>query len=1348
MKIEARPAIIEGLRLLAGQERAQVFLYHDPEDFEKLWTKEAVRADRPILIYWRGFPQISGNVKDDHVAVDAHVTPYHWALWFAKGLETVASIAILHAFRTDNRTLWDSWGERCRSMDTQLPWLRGYSLSDDIATVGGVQMLTKDSGYLHGMMAIRGHLERAPCKVELEASAINSLRDDLAGDARDHHSIANLVGPLVLARYLDVNISSIDVLAGDHQKRALLKLLEQFGWVHEATDQHGNSLGQILEERSGFDPLNSLANINYAMIDDQADQGYAAVLATSLDAKVCRHESGVDETALTGVGSTFHWWQNHPLGPAGGILAKLDNVVDWATPRLIPNVDILVLDLRLWIGKRNRGGTLDPLKEIVDTAKRLLKIAPGASIAASAHADKWFVEALQAADKSEDSVSESERYSYELASITLLPLLISHYDPSLPIIIFSSSRQREVSKRLRHRPNIHLQFVKPGIVGLPTSAKMVQRDLLDALLAARRQHQLRIVWRRIVSLLTNPPEFPNGLRVLPREPGSSYTSRDAYWKADEMTKGGSATQHLLSSLYLKLLQGDTAGLMTGCYELIETGYSSLAQKRYFVEIGMAWLRQQPIRLNSEQQQSYRYVQLAMALREIRSVAVHGQNLHADPLHSEPAIHLALAAMMVALIDFLEQKSDKYALLNCSQPSLLAVQHDAAFPKEAHTDLGPVDLSSLGGRCGSDTLFIVYALLSALHTVKRPVKGAVSTQDFGSRQLADLCSAFAGDKATPDLLGVKSPIPSGEAEDPAELKRELKPGPVRVVGSSDGGLSETYIQIVIPFEFQIDQFDAQAHKPLAANGWEIQRNELEALARLLNRDSRRGLSKENASLLRLKGGSLILEVKIGCNAKVDHTYSVRLNAPTLFLFDARRSKFGKSWRIGMLLVEYEYLDTCLDFDEVLAINNTLRGNLKSCIGALNAENGLQHLTVNHMVPSGSVVVGSPEVSHMQLHLLAQLGVVSASSMEPYVHAVATTEGPEGIRAFYEEVRNECGELGGKENSMQGSPYECFDLYRLLTVQPPTAWSKRNDDFSQHWLKSRTYNRSARSGVCYAFDYNSSCLILGRDEDATSEYLVPARRAYVVQWIHLLYMRAAISAFSKSLTDLTGDRGSAHRFEVLQGELQYFENVYNFPFISDEGRSRDLYPIARDAMDLDSYLNELDKEVRLTNEYYNRRDAQRLSSHSFRVGLVALIFAAVSMIFGFLGMNLLDDESICAMQRSLGDSQTSYCERTLKAKVVATLADEIEETDASRLSRASYSALCAAKIGSLSVNKELKIKFDRVLVAECKTLEIKGLAALETWYGEPKSSRWVSGGAILVGLAMLAILAAILFPRRRR
>ena len=85
--------------------------------------------------------------------------------------------------------------------------------------------------------------------------------------------------------------------------------------------------------------------------------------------------------------------------------------------------------------------------------------------------------------------------------LTLLPRLVAHVDPTLPIVLFSSTGRRDIVGKLKGYESIFTQFSKPHLM-LGPSAEVAERardTLGGALKAAEQLATGRLGIKRILS---------------------------------------------------------------------------------------------------------------------------------------------------------------------------------------------------------------------------------------------------------------------------------------------------------------------------------------------------------------------------------------------------------------------------------------------------------------------------------------------------------------------------------------------------------------------------------------------------------------------------------------------------------------------------------------------------------------------------------------------------------------------------------------------------------------------------------------------------------------------------------
>jgi len=173
----------------------------------------------------------------------------------------------------------------------------------------------------------------------------------------------------------------------------------------------------------------------------------------------------------------------------------------WKQPRrrFEGECDVLFLDLRFW---DNDAGRQKIMEKLVEYAKDL-------------HVQECPDEDIQVALKAAEQAASKKERGFPLEALTLLPLLLSQLDRTLPIILFSSSHQRAVSETLRNRRNIITSFAKPMISGYGEKIPMKRSiyNLAHAVNKALDLHEARIVWERICVWHTKVQEKGGQLSV-------------------------------------------------------------------------------------------------------------------------------------------------------------------------------------------------------------------------------------------------------------------------------------------------------------------------------------------------------------------------------------------------------------------------------------------------------------------------------------------------------------------------------------------------------------------------------------------------------------------------------------------------------------------------------------------------------------------------------------------------------------------------------------------------------------------------------------------------------------------
>ena len=500
---DATPVVSAIRSIVAGKTDVCVFSYR--ADFEKLWGYLAdggiadvvpeLGGDATVVIVWDGMPD---EEVADPIAVDRFVSPYDWAMVLSWAVyedcrlkDLKLRILILDARGPDP----EDGGFACRSLfyfQNAFPWIQDYRLAGDG---------DPDSGVLLGMGAEPRDVETyawtrqaippeqrdaqvfvddllcprriltTHAKEDLDRTgSMRATRDLWIQNllrAENRHSVADLVAPAILASELGVG-RKILPSAG---RQALVSALGSVGLVAlPGSSQSGRKLCGL----QNCGPFERRKGVRFVLVDDQYELGYKSVLERILLGKSGKGTATLECTrTLECILKRIRCF-----APEAGCS------MPWDMPRYFPKDrngwDVLLLDLRMWSDDAARR---EMLQQIVGAAT---------DVKATESSDPHLRAALKAAKR---SVCAGAPESAE--ALALLPLLLSHIDPTLPIVIFSSTRQRVVAEMLQSRPNIITNFAKPLPSTYADTEMHSVEDLRRALNKALDLHEVRVAWRRL-----------------------------------------------------------------------------------------------------------------------------------------------------------------------------------------------------------------------------------------------------------------------------------------------------------------------------------------------------------------------------------------------------------------------------------------------------------------------------------------------------------------------------------------------------------------------------------------------------------------------------------------------------------------------------------------------------------------------------------------------------------------------------------------------------------------------------------------------------------------------------------
>ena len=530
------------------------------EDFDCLWgigdegksslikdLGEEQDQETTIILVYDGVPQISQNPSTSFARVNVadYVSVYDWAIYLLLSLpDSGADVRLLILDVTSKESNSTSAAETFPALLPSMPWVRVCSPFDvrdfqEAFEGGQADFISADF-----LSVVDSLIDDQFCSyVETETSLINTAKELALEIWRNHltkpgkrHDVSNLIAPLILARGLDSGDlkPAQTILRGDQRYKALEKLLHTIGVLDSRSGADREIVRPLESEMVERNIFGQFDRVRLLLIDDLADHGYHDAVASLLFGSD-RKDEGDLVTSSTDERFIFRSLRNadvlvenlyEAVGIEQGSQDRTD--IDWDQPRMLgrsstpegPDThrefDILLLDLRLFRASPERERQTIFLERLVDFYERTR---------AEKNGDEDLKRAYEAAknrvesEEEQSPLGQESRSQYsegssgrtaDIMHLALLPLLLSYVDPSLPIVVFSSTRQQAISDALGDRPGIITTFRKPVISGYAeglSSANYVVK-LSEAISEALRQHEKRCVWGRIIEAeWTHEPIF-------------------------------------------------------------------------------------------------------------------------------------------------------------------------------------------------------------------------------------------------------------------------------------------------------------------------------------------------------------------------------------------------------------------------------------------------------------------------------------------------------------------------------------------------------------------------------------------------------------------------------------------------------------------------------------------------------------------------------------------------------------------------------------------------------------------------------------------------------------------------
>lgn len=415
------------------------------EDFGYIWAWRenladwSALGDRHIIVVWDGTPP-PGRLGQYNVA--EYLTPADWSVMVTLAAKEVPQLTIVDfaSHRHQGARTLQTFRHLRRMTSSPLPHVHEVDLA-------GVKQF---------FSALPTHTATIQPTRE-DRSMLRALWNSLLAEGKGtHHAIANIVGPFLLLESLQT--------AMPEDRAVLPAALRQLIRVLQVSDQESalEADTEAASKQPWFDFTRSLGKWadSVVLIDDLAEDGWGDVLRAML--------------GLDAGDRAVRVYLSPMAGGSGNECAVLDlpshlrRRLDWlrsdkkahsAPPLLIPNAKnpLIFLDIRLF-SQSSLEQERRFYKDLVVLAREF------AALPAAAWPVDLSDKALEPVERYADGQADIESHDHHTA-LSLLPRLLALADPTLPIILFSSTGRRAIVEPLIPCNNVIFDFEKPRVAG-------------------------------------------------------------------------------------------------------------------------------------------------------------------------------------------------------------------------------------------------------------------------------------------------------------------------------------------------------------------------------------------------------------------------------------------------------------------------------------------------------------------------------------------------------------------------------------------------------------------------------------------------------------------------------------------------------------------------------------------------------------------------------------------------------------------------------------------------------------------------------------------------------------------
>jgi hypothetical protein len=457
-------------------------------DFNEMWNLESLHGFKHAIVVWTDTP-VDPDVHP--VRTEHYLTPFDWAIAACSKDQTLRITVIDLRGKEHDQADYAALRWYRTQRPECVPWLRRLVVKDlvDVTDLDGlVDKLTKSVTTGEPIVARGEALQMLPiCRVDLSEHA-------------DHHAIANLVGPLLLLNRVSPPFTTAQAKEPPpaNHRQALRQILATAGFVPEPKDPPEDEAP----------PFAQLGKVRVFLLDDQWHHGWGEWVCKMVGVDFVPAATLSDEPQKISTNGAVEVFAAHDPKWLLRRLGSTDQRFQLSLDGPQNGQDILLLDLRLFTG-REAGE-----REFFDNVLRgyCKRFESGEHAWRGIHSNEWNLAAGT-------SVARS-----------LLPRLVALTDFSLPIVLFSSTADRQFIEHFKDYGNIITTFAKPRLLG----TGYVQEETTSAFRAALREacslSQARVFLQRVLKTAERGKNVAKGF--LKSENGEAPTG--APWKYAEL----------------------------------------------------------------------------------------------------------------------------------------------------------------------------------------------------------------------------------------------------------------------------------------------------------------------------------------------------------------------------------------------------------------------------------------------------------------------------------------------------------------------------------------------------------------------------------------------------------------------------------------------------------------------------------------------------------------------------------------------------------------------------------------------------------------------------------------------